>query len=100
MFKVDSKDIKTTSKNEHLLPLDMYTYVCSGVFVVNFEHISHLFFSVSIVDFEQVNVFWEPSLWATWTHPHFHFDFLILLCRFAHIQFTFMVNFYLLCCGG
>ena len=28
----------------------------SGVFIVNFEHISHLFFSVSIVDFEQVNV--------------------------------------------
>ena len=27
-----------------------------GVFIVNFEHISHLFFSVSIVDFEQVNV--------------------------------------------
>ena len=30
----------------------------SGVFIVNFEHISH-FFKVSIVDFEQVNVFWE-----------------------------------------
>ena len=28
----------------------------SGVFIVNFEHISHLFFSVSIVDFEQVSV--------------------------------------------
>ena len=29
----------------------------SGVFVVNFEHIK-LFSSVSIVDFEQVNVSW------------------------------------------
>ena len=28
----------------------------SRVFIVNFEHISHFFFSVSIVDFEQVNV--------------------------------------------
>ena len=32
----------------------------SGVFIVNFEHISHLFPSVSIVvDFQQVNVSWE-----------------------------------------
>ena len=29
----------------------------SGVFIVNFEHVSHLS-SVSIVDFEQVNVSW------------------------------------------
>ena len=28
----------------------------SGVFIVNFEHMLHLFLSVSIVDFEQVNV--------------------------------------------
>ena len=27
-----------------------------GVFIVNFEHISHVFSSVSIVEFEQVNV--------------------------------------------
>ena len=27
----------------------------SGVFIVNFEHISHLYLSVSVVDFEQVN---------------------------------------------
>ena len=31
-----------------------YHWRCSGVFIVNFEHISHL----SIVDFEQVNVSW------------------------------------------
>ena len=30
----------------------------SGVFIVNFNHISHPFFSVSIVNFEQVNVSW------------------------------------------
>ena len=27
----------------------------SGIFLVNFEHMPGLFFSVSIVDFEQVN---------------------------------------------
>ena len=33
-----------------------------GVFIVNFEHISHLFPSVSVVDFEQVNVSWDWTL--------------------------------------
>ena len=28
----------------------------SGVFTINFKHISHLFSSVSIVDFEQASV--------------------------------------------
>ena len=28
----------------------------SGVFIVNFEHISHFSFNISVVDFEQVNV--------------------------------------------
>ena len=30
-----------------------------GVSIVNCEHISHLFSSVSIIDFEQENVCWE-----------------------------------------
>ena len=30
-----------------------------GVFIVNFEHISHLVLSVSIVNFEHVNADWE-----------------------------------------
>ena len=38
MFKVNNKDTKTLT------------------FIVNFEHISHLCLSVSIVNFEQVNV--------------------------------------------
>ena len=29
------------------------------VFIVNFEHISHLFLVLLLVDFEQVNVSWE-----------------------------------------
>ena len=33
----------------------------SSIFGVNFEHILHLFSSVSIVDFEQVNVSWAGS---------------------------------------
>ena len=49
MFKVNSKNTRMSSCR-------------SGVFIVNFEHISHLFFSVSIVDLEQINVCWE----ATW----------------------------------
>ena len=32
------------------------TWRGSGVFIVKFEHIAHLFLYVSIVDFEQVNV--------------------------------------------
>ena len=31
----------------------------SGVFIVNFEHISHFFSSASIDDVKQVNVSWD-----------------------------------------
>ena len=38
----------------------------AGVFIVNFEHISHSF-SVFIVNFEQVNVGWEfPRKYIEW----------------------------------
>ena len=43
MFKVNNEYTRTTPCH-------------SGVFIVNFEHIFTPFFSVSIVDFEQVNV--------------------------------------------
>ena len=33
----------------------------SYVFIVNFEHISHLFLCVFIVDFEQVNISWGEA---------------------------------------
>ena len=33
----------------------------SGVFIVNFEHISDFFSCVSIVNFEHVNVCWESQ---------------------------------------
>ena len=32
-----------------------------GGFIVNFEHISHLFSTVSIVNFEQVNAGWKEN---------------------------------------
>ena len=40
MLKVNNKDSRTIS----------------GVFIVNFEHVSHFFLSASIIDFKQVNV--------------------------------------------
>ena len=43
-FKVNNEDVRTRHWRR------------SWVFIVNFEHISHLFTSVSTVDFEQVNV--------------------------------------------
>ena len=33
----------------------------SGIFIVNFEHISHLFSSISIVNFEHVIAGWDSS---------------------------------------
>ena len=44
MFKVNNKNTRTTSIHR------------SVVLIANFEHISHLFASVSIVDFEQLIV--------------------------------------------
>ena len=32
-----------------------------GLFIVNFEHMSHLCFTVYMVNFEQVNVSWENT---------------------------------------
>ena len=54
MLKVNNKNTRTTSTPERR------HWHRSGVFIVNFEHIS-LFSSVSIVDFEQVNVRWDLS---------------------------------------
>ena len=44
-------------------------------FTVDFEHISHLFSSVSIVDFEQVDDSWEEALWnMLWYETDFYMD--------------------------
>ena len=44
-------------------------------FTVDFEHISHFFSSVSIVDFEQVDDSWEEALWSMlWYETDFYVD--------------------------
>ena len=44
-------------------------------FTVDFEHISHFFSSVSIVDFEQVDDSWEEALWnMLWYETDFYMD--------------------------
>ena len=48
MFKVNNKD----TKND----IGHWRRFC--VFIVNFEHLSHFCFSVSIIKFEQVNASW------------------------------------------
>ena len=50
-----------------------------GVFIVNFEHISHLLFSsVSIFDFEQVNIRWKLYIKTLWENQNNCFLCLIL----------------------
>ena len=56
MFKVNNKN--TRKRCEIYSKLTIKTRGRSGVFIDNFEHISHLS-SVSVVDLEQVNVSWE-----------------------------------------
>ena len=58
MFKVNNQNIRKRQRR------------CSGVFIVKFEHISHLF-SVSVVDFEQINVSWEMLVYENLINP-FH----------------------------
>ena len=54
MYKVNNKDIRMTSAILFRCQL-----CCSGVVIINFEHISHLFLLFFFVDFEQVDVYWE-----------------------------------------
>ena len=60
MFKVNNRKFRT--RCEICSKLTIKTpgrsqWGCSGVFIVSFEHISHLVL-VSIVNFEQVNAGW------------------------------------------
>ena len=54
MFKVNNK---TPERRQ---------WRCSGVFICNFEHISHTFSAVFISDFEQVNVGGETGCEYAW----------------------------------
>ena len=73
MFKTNNKNTRSTSM----------TY--SGVFIVNFQHIS-LFSSGSVVDFEQVNVVWEEtSLNSLLTFFATFFPFGVFLSLFSFL---------------
>ena len=65
---------------------------CSGVLIANFEHIFRLFFSVSIVNFEQVNVCCVMFLILFWCSFHLHlfiFSFHLHLFIFSfHLLFS------------
>ena len=74
MFKVNNKDTKTTP---------MASFWC---LIVNFEHISHLCSSVSIVNFEQINVCWE---WMRKIRLVIHEIFLIEDKPFISIDIPF-----------
>ena len=61
MFKVINRNIRPRCKICSKLTIktpERRQLLRSGVFIVNFEHISHLVFSVSIVNFEQLNAGW------------------------------------------
>ena len=66
----------TTKRCELCLKLTIKTerrhWLRPGVFIVIFEHASHIFSFVSIVDFEQIIVFWEIILWKC--PPLFQYD--------------------------
>ena len=55
MFKVNNKDTKTTA-------MAFWNSRRFGVLIVNFERISHLCSSVSIVNFEHVIAGWEERI--------------------------------------
>ena len=61
----------------------------SGVFI-NFNHISHLFSSVSIVDFEQVNVSWVTTIAPIILKP---FNWLCTVNHlYMHIRSQYLLN--------
>ena len=60
MFKVNNRNTRTRCEIRSKLTIKMSKKRhCPGIFIVNFEHISHLVSSVSIVNFEQVNAGWD-----------------------------------------
>ena len=80
LFKVNNRN--TRKRFEICLKLSMITperrhWRHSGVFIVNFDHISHLFSGVSIIDFEQVNgsrvsnAFENEIIWSSYISPIF-----------------------------
>ena len=61
LFKFNNRETRKKSEMYSKLTIktpDRRQWRLSGVFIVNFEHISHSIFSVSIVDFVQINFRW------------------------------------------
>ena len=70
LFKVSNREIRKRceiSSKLTIKTLEQRQWRRSGAFIVNFEHISHIF-SASTVDFEEVNVSWVRSCKATITN--------------------------------
>ena len=62
MFKANNRNIRTMCEICSKLTIktpERWQCRRSGVFIANFEHISHL---VSVVNFEQVNGGWEKEI--------------------------------------
>ena len=75
MFKVNNKDTGKT-------PLAR-----SGVFVVNFEHISTPWSSVSIVNFEHVNADWISKVELYEKSKHFSNGYLLAVAFVSKLRF-------------
>ena len=76
MFKVNNRNTRTKVCHWRLF----------GSFTVNFDHISHLYSSVSIVNFEQVNTGWEHKMYLISIITNYLADiYLHLLFRLGKI---------------
>ena len=72
MFKVNNKN----------------TRLRSDVLIVNFEHISPIFSSVHIVDFEQINVTWDALKTLTTLFENLDINTVVLVIFVGFSGFT------------
>ena len=109
MFKVNKRN--TRKKSETCFKLTIKTpkqhhWFCSGAFIVNFEHISHLFLVIFIVDFEQVcqlgYAYMLTNCHERYHHSIFtqvsylHKSHFVFFCKKQHVRtFTFKEFFFL-----
>ena len=62
-------------QEQYMIETQLSLDVVLVFFTADFEHISHFFSSVSIVDFEQVDNSWEEALWnMLWYETDFYMD--------------------------
>ena len=68
MFKVNNRNTRTRCEICTKLTIktpEQHHWHCSGVFIVNFVHISHLILSsVSVVNFERANANWAVRIYV------------------------------------